>query len=462
MTAARAQFVSYSRLRRSVPDRWCVVEDASEIRELLWHAAAEGRQVTVRAGGRSFDDQALSRDTLLDVRRLDRILALDPARRRITVQAAATWGHIVAAALPHGLMPHIVVTTAGATAGGTLSGNCISRFSPSYGHTGDHVLSFQLLTVGGELLTCSRHENEALFHAAIGGFGYLGVITEVTFDLLAIGSKTRLKTVIERREGLAAFVACLRERSAEPGAYRAVYSVFSLANPQRGAVLRSAYSDEPLGRQLPLHAPQSWYRPLVEYLFMSSRVSNALSHASYRMLFSRGPFVEDLRGYTFCMDGNVRATALADGLGLAMKTTQQSFLIPPDALLAFLEQAAREFRASDVYPNMLDALFLPRSSCLLSSAHELPGFCVSFVFAGLRRAKHQRVHRCLVALNEACLRAGGRIHLVKNVCASKEQIARMYGNALPEFRALKAKHDPQGVLRNDFFTRTLASGSAQC
>src|SRR5450432_3870821 len=175
MRAGPTEFVSYSRLRRSVPERLCVVDDASEIRDVLRNAAGEGRHVTVRAGGRSFDDQALNRDTLIDIRRLDRIVALDTVRKRITVQAAATWGSVVEATLPHGLMPHIVVTTAGATAGGTLSGNCISRFSPSYGHTGDHVISFQLLTVGGELLTCSAQENAALFHAAIGGFGYLGV-----------------------------------------------------------------------------------------------------------------------------------------------------------------------------------------------------------------------------------------------------------------------------------------------
>src|SRR5262249_17414678 len=156
------------------------------IASLLGRAAREGRRATIRASGRSFDDQALNEDIVIDVSGFDRILALDVARREVTVQGGARWGAILDASLEHGLLPHILVTTPSATAAGTLSANCLSRSTPRYGHTGDHVRSLSLLTVDGQRLVCSRSENADLFRAVVGGFGYFGVVTEATFDLLEV------------------------------------------------------------------------------------------------------------------------------------------------------------------------------------------------------------------------------------------------------------------------------------
>ena len=50
---------------------------------------------------------------------------------------------------------------------------------------------------------------------------------------------------------------------------------------------------------------------------------------------------------------------------------------------------------------------------------------------------------------------GGRVHLVKNVFASKQTLAKMYGEGAERFFALKSELDPAGILRNDFLERTL-------
>jgi FAD/FMN-containing dehydrogenase len=444
---------SYSRLHEARPNGLHAIEGVDDLALRLRRAVAERRRVTVRAGGRSFDAQALNRDVVLDVRALDRVVRVDTASREVTVQAAAPWGRIVDATLEHGLIPHIVVTTRGATAGGTLAANCLSRCSPRYGHTGDHVRSLELLTVGGERLTCSPERNGDLFRAVIGGFGYFGIVTEATFDLLDIGPRRRVRTEIDRREGLPAFTERLIEASLAPEPYDAVYSVYSLTEPKRGAILRSAYTDEPLGRSLEVYQPFSWYRPLAEFLFMSSRVSNALSHASYRYVFGEGPFVDELYGYTFCMEGNERAKTLADRVGLKMTSLQHSYVVPTESLRPFLETVARTFADRDVYPCLLDALYRPSDDYLLSSANGLPGFCVSFVFEGMNKARYARIRDCFLELNAIALGAGGRLHLGKNVIATQEQLQRMYGHARPRLEALKAAYDPHNVLVNDFFAR---------
>jgi FAD/FMN-containing dehydrogenase/fatty acid desaturase len=453
MSPARQSLSSYSRLRRISPAELHVPGCLEEVAALLGRAAREGRRATIRGAGRSFDDQALNDDLVIDVSGFDRILALDVTRREVTVQGGARWDAIMDASLEEGLIPHILVTTPGATAAGTLSANCLSRSTPRYGHTGDHVRSLSLLTVGGDILTCSRSENAELFRAVVGGFGYFGVVLQATYDLLHIGRRRNVKTVIERCEGLPAFTERLTEMSLDPAPYDGVYSVFSLAAPQRGAVLRSLYTEEPLRGTLHIHQPYSWYRPLAELLFLSSRISNAFCHASYKYVFGRGPFVDSLRGYTFCMEGNERAKAIADRVGISMTAIQHSYAVPTESFLAFLEDSARLFDAHAVYPCLLDAVYRPADDFLLSSANGLAGFCVTWTFEGVTRRKGARILRCLHELNEACLAAGGRLHLVKNVYATKEQLRRMYGHAIDDLARLKAQVDPRGVLMNDFFGR---------
>ena len=50
-------------------------------------------------------------------------------------------------------------------------------------------------------------------------------------------------------------------------------------------------------------------------------------------------------------------------------------------------------------------------------------------------------------------RFGGRVYLVKNVCADQGTLAAMYGDHAVTFFSLKRELDPNGVLRNDFLER---------
>ena len=89
----------------------------------------------MRGGGHSFDAQPIGDDLVVSTERLGSIELLDGDRVR--VGPGATWGEIFAATQPHGLVPAITVTTENATAGGTLSADCLSRFSPAYGKEGN-------------------------------------------------------------------------------------------------------------------------------------------------------------------------------------------------------------------------------------------------------------------------------------------------------------------------------------
>ena len=140
-------------------------------------------------GGQQF----LAGETLVDMRLLNRITALDHDRGLITVEAGIEWPTLIAGylALQRERDPsreprwEIAQKQTGAdtlTLGGALSANAHGRglTMPPIVHD---VESFILVNARGELITCSRSENAELFSLAIGGYGLFGVIVTVTLRL---------------------------------------------------------------------------------------------------------------------------------------------------------------------------------------------------------------------------------------------------------------------------------------
>ena len=109
--------------------------NVDELRAIFAHARENGRRVTLRAGAHSFDGQSLGDDLVVSMLAMNTVEVLAGAKDR--VEPGARWGAILAKLKPLGLVPAVTVTTEDATAGGTLSGDCLSRFSPAYGKEGE-------------------------------------------------------------------------------------------------------------------------------------------------------------------------------------------------------------------------------------------------------------------------------------------------------------------------------------
>ena len=188
------QLESYSGLQTATA-RVCFPADLDQLRRIFACAKEKKRRVTLRAGAHSFDSQSLGDDIVVSMTRFDKITVLKD-KRQVCVEAGATWGSILAELKPHGLVPAGTVTSSHATAGGTLAADCLSRFSPRFGKEGSWVERFSFLTINGDLLECSRPapdvpenawtDEQRVFMAAIGGFGYLGAIVDITYNVLSL------------------------------------------------------------------------------------------------------------------------------------------------------------------------------------------------------------------------------------------------------------------------------------
>lgn len=162
------------------------------LRELPAH-----RRVTFRSGGKSIDGQALNDDVvvMLTHRAFRDVgeVTLDESGTTalITVGASAPWREILCKTTASGFVPRAVPSAGEITAGGGLSSHSISRFSPVWHKEGDHVRQLKVVLPDGCLRTLRRQapegsEERDLFLGVVAGFGFLGAIVEVTYELLRV------------------------------------------------------------------------------------------------------------------------------------------------------------------------------------------------------------------------------------------------------------------------------------
>ncbi|HLK17655.1 MAG TPA: FAD-dependent oxidoreductase, partial [Bryobacteraceae bacterium] len=118
----------------------------------------------------------------IDMRRFDRIIAFSPLHKTITVQAGIRWRQIQERIDSSNLSVKIMQTYANFTVGGSLSVNAHGRYVGE-GPLIRSVRSLQVVLADGSTVDASPTHNAEVFYGVIGGYGGLGVITEVTLDL---------------------------------------------------------------------------------------------------------------------------------------------------------------------------------------------------------------------------------------------------------------------------------------
>jgi FAD/FMN-containing dehydrogenase len=150
------------------------------------YAREEGLAVAVRSGGHNIAGNAVGDDALmLDLTQM-RGVRVDPRARTARTAGGTLWGEFDHETQAFGLAtPGGRVTTTG-VAGFTLGGG-YAWLSPKYGLTIDNLISADVVTADGELVTASETENEELFWGLRGGGGNFGVVTSFEFRLHPVG-----------------------------------------------------------------------------------------------------------------------------------------------------------------------------------------------------------------------------------------------------------------------------------
>jgi FAD/FMN-containing dehydrogenase len=159
---------------------------AADVIAAVNSARAEGLAVAVRSGGHSIAGNGVGDDALLiDLRRMKGV-RVDPVRRTARANGGVDWGEFDRETQAFGLAtPAGRITTTGV--GGFTLGGGYGWLTPKYGLAADNLISADIVTGNGELVTASETENQELFWGLRGGGGNFGVVTSFEFRLHPVG-----------------------------------------------------------------------------------------------------------------------------------------------------------------------------------------------------------------------------------------------------------------------------------
>ena len=110
---------------------------------------------------------------------------VDPDRQVVRVRPGTVWGDVLAATRPYGLAPLSGSSPAVGVTGYTLGGG-MGWLARRHGFAADSVLSADLVTADGELLTVDADRHPDLFWAIRGGGGGFGVVTSLEFRVYPV------------------------------------------------------------------------------------------------------------------------------------------------------------------------------------------------------------------------------------------------------------------------------------
>lgn len=183
MTASGAVWRNWSRTESVRPLRVERPPTAGAVQRAVEAAAASGLRIKPVGAGHSFTGIAVAPDVQLDLTDLSGVIDADVATGRVTLAAGTRLHQLPAMLAPYGLaMPNMGdvdrQTIAGATATGTHGTGL------GFGGLATQIVAAKLVTGTGELFTVSETERPELLPAVRVGLGALGVLVEVTLQLV--------------------------------------------------------------------------------------------------------------------------------------------------------------------------------------------------------------------------------------------------------------------------------------
>ncbi len=447
----------HSQLNTTRVARVCEPAGRDAIAALVRKAADAGAQLSLCGGRHAMGGQQFGSGTwLLDTRRHADIRYLDVERGLVTVNAGIQWPELIAglAALQtnsRGPTWGIRQKQTGAdrlTLGGSLAANVHGRGLRMPPIVGD-VEEFTLIDATGTAQRCSRTENPDLFRLAIGGYGMLGIIADVTLRLMPRVPVERQVEIITLDE----LVRVPEERDTRDWLFGDFQYSIDERSPDflhRGVFSAYRRTTEPPPVEVPTQLLESDWLELL-WLAHTDRAKVFDVYAGYYRSTHGQRYWSDTHQLSIYPDHyhaaiDRRAAAACPGSEMITE-----LYVPRGKLREFMGRAAEQLRTGAT-PVIYGTIRLIErdTETLLAWARE-PWACVIFNLhcehspAGLARAAG--AFRALIDIALAC---GGSYYLTYHRWATRAQVEAAHPR-FREFLAAKIRHDPAERFTSEWY-----------
>jgi len=189
-----------------------------------------GLLVSVGGAGHNIAGNAACDEGFMISLRKMKGVKVDAVGRKASVQPGVTLGELDAATQEHGLAVPVGINSTTGIAGLTLGGG-FGWLSRKHGLTADSLLSAEMVTARGEILTVSADENPELFWGIRGGGGNFGIVTSFEFQLHPVGPEVLSGLIVHPFSDAGSVLRYYREFAAQAPDELTVWVVMRKAPP---------------------------------------------------------------------------------------------------------------------------------------------------------------------------------------------------------------------------------------
>jgi FAD/FMN-containing dehydrogenase len=170
-----------------------------DVIEAVNFAREHGFEVSVKGGGHNSAGNAACDDGLMIDLSLMRRINVNKRNKTARVDGGALLGDVDRETQLHGLAASGGIISHTGVGGLTVGGG-FGWISRKYGLTVDNLISAEVVTADGKLLTASAEENEDLFWGIRGGGGNFGIVTSFEYKCAEIGTKVYSGLIVKKFE----------------------------------------------------------------------------------------------------------------------------------------------------------------------------------------------------------------------------------------------------------------------
>ena len=449
------------------PSRVLRPRTVEQIADAFAQARKDGGAIALRGAGCSYGDASThANGRVLDLTGMNRILSFDPETGVATVEPGVTVRDLWRRSIGYGYWPKVVSGTMAVSMGGAAAMNIHGKNNYALGSFGECVRSFELLTPGGELVTCTRSSDPDLFHAAISGFGMLGCFTRLELETKRVHSG-RLRVwglvardlehnleMIEDLHGEADYLVSWLDLHGKGaalgrGILHRADQIGPGEDPDGLRYFEAALQDVP--PKLFGVVPKGWLWPGMWCALHFGQVNlvNWLKYQAGAREERQSPYLQTHGAFHFLLDYVPRWQWMTRPGGLI----QFQPFVPKAEAARVLRTLIEKVQDAGHVP-YLGVLKKHRPDPFLMT-HAVDGYSVAMDIAvSARRSRRDSLWRLCRQLADLVLDAGGRFYYAKDAVLLGSSFARVHGDdAVAKFRALKQRWDPDRLLQTDLSRR---------
>ena len=412
--------------------------------------------VLARGLGRAYGDAALNENEgVILGEKLDRFLDFDSQTGILHVEAGVSTPQILETFVPRGWMLPVIPGTKFVTVGGALASDVHGKNHHRVGTISNFVEEFDLLLASGEIITCSKSQNQGAFRATLGGMGLTGIIVSAKLRLQPIQS-AYIRTSYERTANLGQTLDGFGSDSDTTYSVAWIDCLASGDSLGRSVFIRGEhttadeYDDELLdGEPLDYQRPKAKSVPRDLPEFVLNPTSVKAFNAFYYARHTDGKQLMGFEPFFWPLDSLGGWNKIYGARGFVQYHCILPFETSRDGLTQLLERISSSGRAAFL---AVLKLYGPENDNPLS-----------FPLAGHSLALDLPASEGIVEfcreLDRIVVECGGRNYLAKDSTMTADTFRQMYPR-LPEFQKIKAELDPSNRLQSSLSRRLNIAGGA--